>query len=368
MKRFIGFIRKEFYHILRDGRTMIILFGMPVAQMLLFGFVITNEIKNVNIAVLDKSRDNISMEISSKILSSGYFRLYGYLNNDSQIEDYFRQGNVNVVMVFEKDFEKKLMSEGTVNIQLIADASDANLAQMVINYTSSIIMDYSNSLNKNVSIPMHIVPEVRLLYNEELKGVYMFVPGIMAMILMLISALMTSISIVREKELGSMEVLLVSPLKPLQIIVGKVTPYVALSFINAVVIILLGYVVFGMPVKGNVILLLAESILFIILALSLGILISTLTKSQQSAMFISMFALMLPTILLSGFIFPIENMPRIMQWLCYIMPPKYFIIIIKNIMIKGTGIAFIWQETLILAGMTVLFILLSVKKFKIRLE
>lgn len=347
---------------------MIILFGMPVAQMLLFGFVITNEIKNVNIAVLDKSRDNISMEISSKILSSGYFRLYGYLNNDSQIEDYFRQGNVNVVMVFEKDFEKKLMSEGTVNIQLIADASDANLAQMVINYTSSIIMDYSNSLNKNVSIPMHIVPEVRLLYNEELKGVYMFVPGIMAMILMLISALMTSISIVREKELGSMEVLLVSPLKPLQIIVGKVTPYVALSFINAVVIILLGYVVFGMPVKGNVILLLAESILFIILALSLGILISTLTKSQQSAMFISMFALMLPTILLSGFIFPIENMPRIMQWLCYIMPPKYFIIIIKNIMIKGTGIAFIWQETLILAGMTVLFILLSVKKFKIRLE
>jgi ABC-2 type transport system permease protein len=196
----------------------------------------------------------------------------------------------------------------------------------------------------------------------------MFVPGIMAMLLMLISAMMTSISITREKETGTMEVLLVSPLKPIQIIVGKVVPYVFLSFINAVVILILGKFVFGVPINGSILLLLGESILYILTALSLGIMISTLTKTQQTAMLISMLVLMLPSILLSGFIFPIENMPTPLQFLCQIMPPKWFIIIIKNIMLKGVGFAYVWKETLILFGMMVFFILVSVKKFKIRLE
>ena len=193
-----------------------------------------------------------------------------------------------------------------------------------------------------------------------------FVPGTMALILMLVSAMMTSISIAREKEIGTMEVLLVSPLNPLQIVVGKVIPYVVFAFINAVTIILLGYFVFGMPLKGSILLLLAESFLFISMALSLGILISTMAKSQQVAMFISVFALMLPTLLLSGFIFPVENMPAILQWISYAMPPKYFIIIIKNIMLKGTGFMYVWKETLVLVGMMLFFIALSVKKFKIR--
>ncbi|MBN1182609.1 MAG: ABC transporter permease [Bacteroidales bacterium] len=368
MRSFIGLLRKEFYHILRDKRTMLILFGMPIAQMLLFGFVITNEIKNVKIGILDKSRDNTTMELTSKILSSGYFQLYAYLDNDNQIEELFKKGKVNDVIVFEKGFERQLKREGSANIQLVLDATDANLAQVISNYTSSIFLDYIANQNAMATMPLQIDMKTRLLYNEELKGVYMFVPGIMAMILMLISALMTSISIVREKEHGSMEVLLVSPLKPIQIIIGKVTPYILLSFINAIIIILLGFFVFNMPVKGSLVLLLAESILFITLALSLGILISTLTQSQQTAMFISMFALMLPTILLSGFIFPVNNMPGILQWLCHIIPPKYFITIIKNIMIKGTGLQYVWKETLVLLGMTGLFIALSVKKFKIRLD
>jgi ABC-2 type transport system permease protein len=217
-------------------------------------------------------------------------------------------------------------------------------------------------------MPYQIVPEVRMVYNPELKGVYLFVPGIMAMILMLISALMTSVSIVREKELGTMEVLLVSPLKPLQIIIGKVMPYVTLSFINAIIIVILGYWVFGLPVQGNIVLLMSECLLFIILALSLGILISTSTESQQIAMMLSMVVLMLPTILLSGFIFPIENMPTILQWLCALMPPKYFIIILKNIMLKGTGLAYVWKETLIMIGFIVFFIVVASKKFKVRLE
>ena len=216
-------------------------------------------------------------------------------------------------------------------------------------------------------MPMQIVPEVRMMYNEQMKGVYMFVPGLMAMLLMLISALMTSLSITKEKELGTMELLLVSPLKPAQIIIGKVFPYVFLAFLDACIIIFIGNTVFGVPVVGSVILLLFESLLYICMALSLGILISTITNSQQIAMMLSLVALILPTILLSGFIFPVENMPVVLQWFCHIMPPKYYITIIKSIMLQGNGFSYIVSETAIMAGFTLFFILLSVKKFKIRL-
>ncbi len=368
MNTFKSFVIKEFYHIFRDKRTMFVLFGMPVAQLLLFGFVITNEVKDVKIAILDHSKDNVTKEITNKILASGYFKLEDYLQANSEIEPTFRKGNVKEVIVFEDGFAEKLTKTGKANIQILADASDANTANLIANYTTAIVMSYSNDLVKNIERPMQIKSEVRMMFNEELKGVYMFIPGIMAMILMLISAMLTSISIVREKELGTMEVLLVSPLRPIQIILGKVTPYVLLSFINALIIITLGVTVFKMPVEGNMLLLLGESMLFIILALSLGIFISTVTTSQQTAMMMSMFALMLPTILLSGFIYPIANMPWILQALCQIMPPKWFIVIIKNIMIKGTSFYYVWFETTILIVMTLVFILLSYKKFKIRLE
>ncbi len=368
MKRFLSFVKKEFYHIFRDKRTMLILFGIPIMQVLLFGFVISNEIRNVKIAILDKSKDDVSGEIIQKIISSGFFVLDKNIKNIKEIENVFQEGNVREVIVFEPDFAKKLKKEGKANIQLIADASDANSARMIVNYTSGIIRNYVSEINNTVNLPLQIQIKDRMLYNEELKDVYMFVPGIMAMILMLVSAMMTSISVAREKELGTMEIILVSPLKPLQILIGKVTPYFALSFINAIIIIALGKFVFGMPIVGSLALLMAETMLFILLALSLGILISTVASSQQVAMMASMFALMLPTILLSGFIFPIENMPLILQYLAGIMPPKYFIIILKNIMLKGVGLEYIWKETLVLVGMTVLFIGISAKKFKIRLE
>jgi ABC-2 type transport system permease protein len=217
-------------------------------------------------------------------------------------------------------------------------------------------------------MPLQIKPEVRMYFNEEMKSAYQFVPGTMALILMLVSALMTSISITREKETGTMEVLLASPLRPVQIIAGKVLPYLLLSIANAFVIVLIGRLVFGVPVTGSFILLMLETILFITMALCLGILISTIAKTQLVAMFISLIALMLPTIILSGFIFPIENMPKVLQWFSHIMPARYFITIIRGIMLKGVGILFIWKETLILLGMTLLFISISVKKFKVRLE
>ncbi len=368
MNELRNFIKKEFKHILRDTRTIVILFGIPIIQISLFGYVINTDIKDAQIAILDLSKDQTTQEITTKLVSSGYFVLVDNLNSFDQIEGVFKQGNVKEVIVFEQDFEKNLTVNNTANIQLIADATDANTANMIVFYTSGIIMDYVKNLNKNIDIPLNINVDERMLYNEELKSSYMFVPGIMAVILMLISAMMTSISIAREKELGTMEILLVSPLRPIQIVIGKVTPYFILSFANAVSILTIGYFVFGVPINGSLILLMAETMLFILMALSLGILISTVAKTQQFAMMASMFALMLPTMLLSAFVFPIENMPVWLQVICQFMRPKWFITIIRNIMLKGTGFLFIWKETLILLAFTVFFIGMSVKKFKIRLE
>jgi len=368
MKRFFGFVIKEFFHIFRDTRTMLVLFGIPIIQIILFGYVITNELKDIRIAVLDKSNDEATREIIQKITASDFFILDRKLSGEHTIEEVFREGNVNEVIVFESDFAEKLQRYGVAEISLLADASDANTANLVINYTSAILRDYISQKNGIQASGIMIVPEVRMLYNPELKGVYMFVPGIMAMILILISAMMTSISIAREKELGTMEVLLVSPLKPVHIILGKVTPYIGLSFLITVIILLLGYFVFGVPINGSILFLLAVNILYILLSLSIGIFISTLARTQQMAMFMSLFSLMLPTIMLSGFIFPIENMPQILQWLSALMPPRWFIIILKNVMLKGTGLLYNWKEILILFGMILFFLAFSIRKFKIRLE
>lgn len=363
-----GFIIKEFYHIFRDVRTMIILFGMPIAQILLFGFALTNEIKNARIAVLDYSKDDVTAEIIAKITSSGYFLLEENLISEDQIEPKFRQGKIKQVIIFENNFAENLEKNKSAGVHIIGDASDPNTASLLANYTRAIINDYqANLVLSQASIPVMITPEPKLLFNPELKSVFMFVPGIITILLMLVCAMMTSISIAREKELGTMEVLLVSPLKPIQIILGKVTPYVVLSLINALTILTLGYFVFGMPLRGNLALLLLEAMLFIMMALSMGILISTIAKNQQVALMISLAGLMLPTILLSGFIFPIENMPVALQILSNIMPSKWFIIIIKAIMLKGVGLQYIWKETLIIILMIAIFIGLSVKNFKIRL-
>ena len=368
MKRFIGFIKKEFYHIFRDRRSLFILFGMPIAQIMLFGFAITNEINNVDIAVLDKSKDVTTQEIINKISSSKYFSNKQLIENEAEIESVFKKGKVKAVLVFEKDFDKKLIQENKATIQIITDATDPNTANTISNFVNSILQKYQQEVNAAIQIDYQIIPQTKMAYNAELKSVFMFVPGVMTIILMLVSAMMTSISITKEKELGTMEILLVSPLKPFQVIIGKVFPYIFLSIINAVVIVLLSIFIFRMPVEGSLFLLGFESVLFIINALSLGILISTISETQQTAMMISLMGLMLPVILLSGFIFPITSMPLPLQVISNIIPAKWFIIILKGIMLKGVGITLVWKETLILIGMTVFFIVLSIKKYKIRLE
>jgi ABC-2 type transport system permease protein len=368
MKRFIGFVKKEFYHIFRDKRSLFILFGMPIAQILLFGFAITNEINNVDIAVLDHSKDATTKEIINKISASKYFSINQFIDREDDIEAVFKKGKIKAVLTFESDFSKNLIKENNATIQVITDATDPNTANTISNYVNAILQNYQQGLNISSTHVYQVVPQTRMVYNPELKSVFMFVPGVMTIILMLVSAMMTSISITREKELGTMEILLVSPLKPFQVIIGKVVPYIFLSVINATVIIILSIFIFKMPVQGSLFLLGLESLLFIITALALGILISTISKTQQTAMMISLMGLMLPVILLSGFIFPISSMPIPLQVISNIIPAKWFIIIVKGIMLKGVGIQYIWKETFILVGMTVFFIGLSLKKYKIRLE
>jgi len=367
MKRFAAFVTKEFYHILRDKRTLVILIGMPTVMIMLFGFAITNELKEARVAFFDHSNDPQTLAIQEKILASPYFSLSGQINSPAGIEDIFRDGQTKLVMVFESDFGQRLEKDGQANIQLIADATDPNTASTVVNYAQAIILDYARNIIPQQSTPL-INVQSQMRYNPELNGVYYFVPGLIAILLMLVSAMMTSISIAREKETGTMEVLLASPMKPAQIILAKVVPYVLLSFLDAVLILTLGKFVFGVPILGSLGLLLGVTLLFILLALSLGILISTVSPNQQTALLLSLMGLMLPTILLSGFIFPIENMPLPLQVISNIIPARWFIIAVKSIMLKGSGFLLLWKEILIMFGFILFFIAVSVRKFKIRLK
>ncbi|HOY37999.1 MAG: ABC transporter permease [Bacteroidales bacterium] len=368
MKRFAGFLIKEFIHIFRDIRTMMILFAIPVFQILIFGYVIKNEIQDVKVGVLDFSGSPHAVEMINRIDASADFEVVSRYYSYPEAEEAFRRSEVKEVIVIGSGFDKDLHSSSGATIQLMLDASDPNMANLINSYTTAMIMKYIAGLNNN-GISLHRPSvETRMWYNENLKSSYMFVPGTMALILMLITAMMSSISIVREKENGTMEVLLASPLNRWQIIFGKVTPYILISVVNACSVIAIGNLVFGVPIHGSLWLLFGETLLFIFLALCFGIFISSAVKSQMMAMFISMFVLMLPTLLLSGFIFPIENMPVVLQWLSVIIPAKYFLLIIKMIMLKGGGLADVWKPTLVLLGMSLFFLGMSIKKFKARLE
>ncbi|SMD15604.1 ABC-2 type transport system permease protein [Pedobacter nyackensis] len=367
MKQFINFVKKEFAHVLRDKKTLLILFGMPVMQILIFGFALTNEVKNSKIIVMDQAKDLASQQIISKIAASRYFDIENTVMNTVQMDAEFRKGKIRMALVFPAGFNEALLHQGKAQIQVIADASDPNTANTLSNYVSAIVQDYQSSVDNRVTVPYRIVPVLRMLYNPQLKGAPNFVPGVMALVLMLVCVMMTAISIVKEKETGTMEVLLVSPFQPILVILSKAVPYLLLSLVNVASILLLSVYVLDLPINGSILLLFAESTLFIITCLSIGILISIKTNSQQLAMLISLMGMFLPTVLFSGFMFPIENMPYPLQLISNLVPAKWFYMIIKSIMIKGLGFAAIWKETLILAGFTVVLLAVSLKSFKIRL-
>ena len=359
-------ITKEFKHIFRDVRTLLILFGLPTVQVFLFGYALTNEVRDATIAVWDQSHDATSGKLVSKLLASDYFKLAGLPQNYDEIEDGFRNGDYMLALVIPANFAEDF-SRGEAQVQLLLDASDPNMANILASYTGGIVNSFVVQ-ELGYRPPYQIVSELRMTYNPELKGVFLFVPGVITVILMIISTLLTSIALTREKELGSMEILLVSPLKPGIVIIGKVIPYMLLSFVNALLILTLGLLVFKMPLLGSFPLLLGELLLFILAVLSIGIFISTRTSSQQVAMMVSLFALMMPTILLSGFIFPIDSMPLPLQVISNIIPAKFFIIIIKGIMLQGVGLEALWQPTLVIVGFILVFTAASVRSFKIRLS
>lgn len=369
MNRFRAFVLKEIRHILRDWRTLLILFGMPVAQVLIFGFALQNEIKDAKIAVFDPSNDAASIGLIDKLVASGCFILEKKLATAAELEPAFAAGKIKFAVVFPDHFSEKMAHDGSAPVQFLADATDVNTATVLLNYAQAVVADFNQNLqkgNENNQIP-RISVETQMVFNPELKGVFLFIPGTMALILLLISAMMTSLTIAREKELGTMEILLVSPLRPVQIIVGKAVPYLVLALVDAAVIVLLGVYVFGMPLRGPVWLLAAECGLFVMTSLSLGLFISTKTNRQFTAFFVSALALVMPTVLLSGFIFPIESMPFPLQKLSQVMPARYFIEILRSVMVRGTGLAAVLPQTLVLAGMTMFFLFLSVKNFKTRL-
>ncbi len=367
MKQLIIFIKKEFYHVLRDRKTLLILFGMPVIQILIFGFALTNEVKNAKIVIVDQAKDVASQQLIAKIGSSRYFEIENALMDPKQIETAFKEGKIKLAVVFPLNFNSDLLHQKKVQVQVLADASDPNNATTLTNYVSSIIQDYQAELNKKSAVPYRIIAETKFLYNPQLKGTPNYVPGVMALVLMLVCVMMTAVSIVKEKETGTMEILLVSPFKPLLVMVAKATPYLFLSLINVVSILLISVFVLDLPVMGNLLLLFAESTLFIITCLTLGIFISVKTSSQQVAMLISLMGMLLPTMLFSGFMFPIENMPIPLQVVSNIVPSKWYYIIVKSVMIKGLGFSSIWKETVILAGITIFLLIISLKSFKTRL-
>lgn len=365
---FLVFVRKEFFHIFRDRRTMLILLGMPVIQLILFGFAITNEVKNTKIVVFDRSNDVATRRITQQLDASRYFTVVRLVKSEQELSHIFQDGTISMAVVFEERFNENLLHTGKAQLQLLTDATDPNTATQLTQYATSIINDYQQELMQQSKTPYQIAPEIKLLYNPQMKAAYNFVPGVLGMILMLICAMMTSIAIVREKETGTMEILLVSPMKPIYIILAKAVPYFTLSTINLITVLVLSVFVLGVPVAGSLFWLFIVSLLFIFVSLSIGLLVSTLVNSQMAAMMASVLAMMMPVMLLSGMIYPIENMPTLLQWASNIVPARWYIAAVKGLMIKGVSIFAIGKEITILLAMAAVLITVSLKKFKIRLE
>jgi ABC-2 type transport system permease protein len=374
MKQFTAFVKKEFYHILRDKRTILILLVMPIVQIMLFGFAITTEVKNTPMAVLDMSKDAATRQIPERLAASNYFTLTRELHNIEDIEKAFQKGDVKLVVVFSENFQENLVHTKEANVQVIADATDPNQANTFANYASAIInqwkMDNGQlTMNPENNSQLSIInSQLKMLYNPQMKGAYNFVPGVMGLVLVLICAMMTSISIVREKEIGTMEILLVSPIKPIYIILAKITPYFVLSIINLTTILLLSVFVLGVPIMGNLFLLILFSLLFILVGLSLGLMVSNLVESQVAAMLISAVVMMMPTMLLSGMIFPVESMPKILQWISVIPPNRWYVEGVIKIMIMGVDAKYVIKEFAILGFMAILLLTVSLKKFSIRIK
>ena len=367
MSAFRGLLRKEVYHILRDRRTLAVIVLMPVVQVVLFGYAIRTDVKDVRLAIVDPVPDHVTLEIRQRLEASEAFRVVTVLPTVATLDHLFQRGEVHEAVIFEPGFAQRMSRGEKARIQLIADATEPNTGSSRQNYALAVIDGYQRERSSGPA-GIQIVAELRSRFNPTNESANLFVPGLMAFVLTIIAAMMTAISLTREKETGTMETLLVSPLRPWQIIGGKVLPYLAIGFLSVLLVIIEARVIFDVPLLGSVVLLLVEGLLFILVSLALGMLISSRTSSQRVAMMGALLGTMLPTLLLSGFIFPIESMPEILQWISNIIPAKWFVLIARSIMLKGVGLDYLWQETLVLLGMATVLLTLSTRSFHTRLE
>lgn len=369
MKEIFAFIQKEFRHIFRDRRTTLIVLVMPIVQIILFGFAISTEVHNAVVDVVGNPGDPVVRTIIDRIDNNKYLSIGEFHNSPSEAEVRIRKGKAKAFLCFESDFDKKFSSQGKAVIQIVSDGSDPNSAQIVMNYIKGVLqssqLEFSERMFGVGATSMR--PNVQLMYNPAMNSSYNFVPGVMGLILMLICSMMTAVSIVEEKEMGTMELVLVSPVKPFWIILSKLIPYLFLSLINFVSVLLLAHYVMGVPVRGSLPLLSFAALIFVGSSLGLGLLVSVISKTQQTAMILCGMGLTMPTMLLSGIIFPCESMPVALQVLSDFIPAKWFIIIVKKIMIQGVGLQEIAKELTVLSGMAVFLLWVSVKNFKTRL-
>jgi len=365
-RRLMAIIRKEFIHIFRDWRTLLIIILMPILMIVLYGYAITLDMRNIVFGVIDDARTPDSRALVDAFAENGFFRTLPRDVRRNEMESLFMRRDVHMVLVIPEDFSADLTQNRSAVVQLIIDASDSNVGTFVGNYAEQVLGIYNQRMNHAVPALFEIAP--RIFYNPDMNSTNFFVPGLVALILMLISALLTSIAITREKETGTMEQILVSPVHAREIVLGKVLPYVLLGLVNAALILLSAWILFDVPVRGSLALLGLLSLVYVFVALSFGLMISTVARTQLIAMFGTLMATILPTIMLSGFIFPIASMPELLRWIANVLPATYFLIIIRAIMLKGVGIAELWPQALILSGIGTLLLTAATRRFRMRLE
>jgi ABC-2 type transport system permease protein len=363
----LGLLRKEVYHILRDRRTLTVIVVLPVLQVVVFGYAIRTDVNNVRLAFVDPTPDYATVELRNRFAATGTFATVAVLPRIEDLEPLFHTGAAQEAIVFEPGFATNTARGLPARLLIVTDATEPNTGSLLQAYAQEVIQQYERDLASRAH-QITIAVFSRMRFNPTRASSNLFVPGLMAFVLTIVSSLMTAISLAREKETGTMEALLVSPLRPWQIIVGKVGPYVAIGFSSALAIVVEARLIFHVPLRGSVLLLLAEGLLFILVSLALGILVSAQTSSQRVAMMAALVGTMLPNMLLSGFIFPVESMPTLLRVVSNIVPGRWFVAIARSIMLKGVGLSYLWSETLVLIGMAAILLAASTRSFKVRLE
>lgn len=366
LKRLAAISRKEFLHIIHDVRSLIIIFVIPVLMLTLFGYALNMEIQDIDLAVIDHDRTPQSRELIRSFEGNDIYNLFYYDGRMSEMQKLFLTRTARAILVIDKSFAENLERDGQAKVNMLVDAADPNAAMMIRNYSNIVISNYNQASGYTVTLPFDI--RHRIWYNPDMKSGYFFVPGLIALILVMISALLTSITITREKEMGTMEQILVSPVRPFEIVLGKVLPYILMAFLDGLLILVLGMIMFGVPFTGSYLLLLLLTTLYVTAALSLGLLISTVVSTQQVAMMIAVAATLLPTVMLSGFIFPLKSMPVVIQAVSYIVPAKYYMVIIRGIMLKANTITQLLTQMGVLLLMVVVWLRVALKKFNLNLE